>query len=98
MFSFFKAKSEPESVSPNGYYEGEILSADYPVGDSDEFHDVYPHGTGKLTVTLEDGSTEIYEGSWDIGRFHGTGRLTLRAVDGSEQITEGEWVEGNFSG
>ena len=99
MFGLFKRKSEQQlNVEPNGYYEGEVLSADYPPGDSDEYHDIYAHGSGKLTINMPDGSRETYEGSWDIGRFHGKGTLTITKSDGSVEEKKGIWIEGRLDG
>lgn len=96
MFGLFKKDENiDEPVGPNGHYEGQVLCADYAAGDSDEYHDIYAHGRGKMTVTLEDGTVEIYDGEWDVGRFHGKGRLTTITVDGAEESIEGNWIEGN---
>ena len=96
MFGLFKKNVDAvEDVGPNGYYEGEILSGDYAAGDS-EYHDMWAHGSGKLTITLDDGTVEVYEGSWDVGRFHGRGKLTSTARTGTVETTEGIWNCGTF--
>lgn len=96
MFGLFKKNVDAvEDVRPNGYYEGEILSGDYAAGDS-EYHDMWAHGSGKLTITLDDGTVEVYEGSWDVGRFHGRGKLTSTARTGTVETTEGSWNCGTF--
>ena len=96
MFGLFKKTAEDAGdVGPNGYYEGEILSGDYAAGDS-EYHDMWAHGSGKLTITLDDESVEVYEGSWDVGRFHGRGKLTSTARTGTVETTEGIWNCGIF--
>ena len=94
MFGLFKKSDDAnEKVGPNGHYEGEILCADYAAGDSDH-HDMWPHGKGKMTVTLEDGTVEVYEGSWEVGQFHGEGKLTVTKPDGNSEVTEGVWDSG----
>lgn len=93
MFGLFKKVEENENVVPNSHYEGEILCADYAAGDSDH-HDMWPHGRGKMTVTLEDGTVEVYEGFWEVGQFHGQGKLTVKKPDGDSEVTEGHWVYG----
>ena len=97
MFGLFKKKDqEGEKVGPNGHYEGEILCADYAAGEFDH-HDMWPHGEGKMTVTLEDGTVEVYEGSWEVGQFHGQGKLTVTKPDGSSEVTEGSWEYGTLT-
>ena len=94
MFGLFKKNEDAvEDVGPNGYYEGEILSGDYAAGDS-EYHDMWAHGSGKLTITLDDGTVEVYEGSWDVGKFHGQGKRSTTRTDGSTEIDEGLWEYG----
>ena len=95
MFGLFKTREEDETVSPNGHYEGEILCADYAAGDSDH-HDMWPHGKGKMTVTLEDGTVEVYEDSWEVGQFHGQGKLTVTKPNGASEVTEGVWDKGEI--
>jgi len=96
VFGLFKKKEENvEDVGPNGYYEGQILGADYAAGDS-EYHDMWPHGVGKMTLTMEDGTVEVYEGSWDVGKFHGQGKVTVTGTDGSTNTTEGTWNYGEL--
>jgi hypothetical protein len=96
VFGLFKKKEENvEDVGPNGYYEGQILGADYAAGDS-EYHDMWPHGVGKMTLTMEDGTVEVYEGSWDVGKFHGQGKVTVTGTDGSTNTTEGMWNYGEL--
>ena len=97
MFGLFKKKVDVvEDVGPNGYYEGEILSGDYAAGDS-EYHDMWAHGSGKLTITLDDGTVEVYEGSWDVGKFHGEGKRSITSRDGSTAIDEGLWEYGELA-
>jgi hypothetical protein len=94
MFGIFRKKNEDtERVRPNGHYEGEILSGDYAAG-AEDYHDIWPHGQGKLTVTLDDGTVETYEGSWHVGKFHGSGKLSILKSDGEVKTIEGEWVLG----
>ncbi len=96
MFGLFKKNVDAvEDVGPNGYYEGEILSGDYAAGDS-EYHDMWAHGSGKLTITLDDGTVEVYDGSWDVGKFHGSGKLTVTRSDGSNETNEGHWEQGSL--
>jgi len=96
MFGLFRRNdADNEKVGPNGHYEGEILCADYAAGDSD-YHDMWPHGTGTMTVTLEDGTLEVYEGSWEVGQFHGKGKLTVTKPDGTLEVTQGVWEKGEF--
>ena len=45
---------------------------------------------------MEDGAIEVYEGSWDVGKFHGDGTLTIAAPNGSYCVTEGRWEYGEF--
>ena len=57
---------------------------------------MWPHGSGKMTLTKDDGAVEVYEGSWDVGKFHGEGKLTVTESDGSTNVTEGRWEYGEF--
>lgn len=96
MFGFFTKKDEEiEEVASNGYYEGEIISGDYAAGDS-EYFDMWAHGRGKMTLTLEDGTVQVYEGDWDVGRFHGQGTLTVIADGRASQTTAGVWKNGEL--
>ncbi len=49
-----------------------------------------------MTVTLEDGTVEVYEGSWEVGQFHGQGKLTVTKPNGASEVTEGVWDKGEI--
>ena len=94
IFRKSKSKDNDEPLAPNGYYEGEIVSAEYAAQSGYDFHDMWPHGKGKMTVTLDDGTVETYEGEWDVGKFHGNGKLvvngkiTVGRFEGGVLVTE----------
>ena len=97
MFGKFKSKDNKdndEPLAPNGYYEGEIVSSEYTAQSGYDFHDMWPHGKGKMTATLEDGTVETYEGEWNVGKFHGNGKLvvngktTVGRFEGGVLVTE----------
>ena len=54
------------------------------------FHNLFPHGTGKLVYTIDGGVAEQYEGQFKIGQYHGCGIL----IDRHGEVFEGKFIEG----
>jgi len=90
MFGFGKKKSDKPPVETTCFYSGEVICGDYNVNDPDEypFHNLFPHGRGKITYMTEGGEVvEEYDGEFEGGAYHGHGKL----------IRFGETYEGQFS-
>ena len=58
------------------------------------FHNLFPHGKGKITYKDGDSVVEQYEGEFQNGQYHGTGTL----VDRHGEILEGTFKENKFIG
>ena len=58
------------------------------------FHNLFPHGKGKITYKDGDKVLEEYEGEFLEGQYHGHGTLT----DIHGEILEGEFKENKFIG
>ena len=56
------------------------------------FHNLFPHGKGKIVYKDGDTVLEEYEGEFEYGQYHGKGRL----VDLNGQILEGTFKENKF--
>jgi len=92
VFGFGKSKKdEKPKVETVCFYEGEVICGDYDVKDPSlyPFHNLFPHGQGKITYTdVATGEVvESYEGHFDGGAYHGPGKL----------MRFGEMFEGQFS-
>ena len=97
---FWKKKSEQqsnESVDMNNvrvFYDGEVICGDYDVNNPDDypFHNLFPHGKGKITYMEGDTVVEQYEGEFQHGQYHGQGTL----VDRHGEVLEGTFKENKF--
>ena len=58
------------------------------------FHNLFPHGKGKITYKDGDSVVEQYEGEFQNGQYHGSGTL----VDRHGEILEGTFKENKFIG
>ena len=58
------------------------------------FHNLFPHGKGKITYKDGDSVVEQYEGEFQNGQYHGTGIL----VDRHGEILEGTFKENKYIG
>ena len=58
------------------------------------FHNLLPHGKGKITYKDGDTVVEQYEGEFQNGQYHGTGIL----VDRHGEVLEGKFKENKFIG
>ena len=58
------------------------------------FHNLFPHGKGKITYKHGDKILEEYEGEFEGGQYHGVGVLS----DRHGEILEGEFKENKFIG
>ena len=108
MFGLFKkdtANQDPNFDYDNvtTYYEGGVISADYvaeTLNRSDinrqgyPFHNLFPHGRGKIVYTLDGEIIEQYEGEFEVGQYHGRGIL----VDRHGEIYEGTFHENLYLG
>jgi len=96
MFGFGKKKEEKPRVETTCLYSGEVICGDYDVNDPDNypFHNLFPHGRGKITYMSEGGEVvEEYEGDFDGGAYHGQGKLIRFG-----EVFEGRFVENKFTG
>ena len=92
------------------YYEGEVLSPEYVARSlvlnegedirqnfNDQgypYHNLFPHGKGKIFYKHNEEIIEEYEGDFEAGQYHGKGKL----VDINGEIFEGTFVENKFKG
>ena len=92
------------------FYEGEVLSPEYVAttlifnegGDirqtfNDQgypYHNLFPHGKGRIFYKHDDDLIEEYEGEFEAGQYHGKGKL----VDINGEIFEGTFIENKFKG
>ena len=58
------------------------------------FHNLFPHGKGKISYKDGDSVVEQYEGEFQNGQYHGTGTL----VDRHGEIFEGTFKENKYIG
>ena len=74
-------------------YEGQVLSTEYNVNDPDEYpyHNIFPHGHGKIKYIYDGEVVEEYEGSFDGGQYSGEGKLTKNG-----EVYEGLFIENKF--
>ena len=99
MFGWLK--KDPEKKRPDEefkgivtqHYEGSIISPEYNVNNPEEhpFHNLFPHGFGKLVYTYGGEVVESYEGEFDGGQYSGQGKLIR-----SGSVFEGVFKENNF--
>ena len=103
MFGLFrKKKSEQQSnecVDMNNvrvFYDGEVICGDYDVNNPDDypFHNLFPHGKGKITYIEGDTIVENYVGDFKGGQYNGQGVL----VDRYGEVHEGKFISGLFCG
>ena len=107
MFGLFKKNTghgEPDFDydKVTTHYEGGVISADYvaeTLSRSDinkqahPFHNLLPHGHGKIVYSLHEEIIEQYEGEFDVGQYHGKGVL----IDRYGEIYEGRFNANLFS-
>lgn len=79
----FKDKEDEIKV----VYTGAVLSPEYihsglwrPSIESEtySYHNLVPHGYGKITYLLDDEIIEEYEGEFDTGEYHGEGKMIFK--------------------
>ena len=101
MFGLFsKKKTEQQSdeyVDMNNvrvFYEGEVICGDYDVNNPDDylFHNLFPHGKGKITYMEGDKVVEEYMGFFKGGQYHGHGVL----IDRHGEIFEGYFEQNSY--
>ena len=56
------------------------------------FHNLFPHGKGKISYKDGDSVVEQYEGEFQHGQYHGQGTL----VDRHGEVLEGTFKENKF--
>jgi len=93
---------DPDRVTV--HYEGEVMSPEYAAetlmrdnfnNQSYPWHNLFPHGQGKLIYKDADGEVlEEYEGNFEAGQYHGQGTL----IDRHGEVLEGEFKENKFKG
>ena len=99
---------DPDKVTV--YYEGSVLSPEYANETlvftkgkklrSDfntqaySFHNLFPHGKGKLTYKDGVQILEKYEGEFEAGQYHGSGTL----IDRHGEVLEGTFKDNKFIG
>ena len=97
---------DPETVTV--HYEGSVLSPEYANEtlvftkgkklrqdfntQAYPFHNLFPHGKGKLTYKDGDQILEQYEGDFIAGQYEGSGTL----VDRHGEVFEGTFKENKF--
>ena len=97
---------DPETVTV--HYEGSVLSPEYANEtlvftkgkklredfntQAYPFHNLFPHGKGKLTYKDGDQILEQYEGNFIAGQYEGSGTL----VDRHGEVFEGTFKENKF--
>ena len=91
---------DPDKVTV--HYEGEVMSPEYAAEtlmrdnfntQSYPWHNLFPHGQGKLIYKDADGEVlEEYKGSFEAGQYHGQGTL----IDRHGEVLEGEFRENKF--
>ena len=105
MFGLFKKGSDAEdniaeSEDVTTHYEGGVMSAEYdartlnrkiPDRQDYPYHNLYPHGFGKITYKNGDYIIEEYEGEFEVGQYQGKGKLTLNG-----EVFEGTFKENRF--
>jgi len=76
------------------FYEGEVISGDYDLNNPDDypFHNLFPHGKGKITYMEGDNIVEQYEGEFIGGQYHGKGSL----IDKNGEVFEGVFKENSY--
>ena len=94
---FAQTKTE-DNVDMNDvkvWYEGEVISGDYNLNNPKEypFHNLFPHGTGKIVYSLNEIVIEQYEGEFQSGQYHGHGVL----IDRHGELHEGSFNSGQYS-
>ena len=97
MFGLF-SKKKPEQhsdeyVDMNNvrvFYEGEVICGDYDLNNPDDypFHNLFPHGKGKITYIEGEIIVEQYEGEFKGGQYHGQGVLVDRYGEVSQGFFE----------
>lgn len=99
LFREKKTKQElDEYVDMNDvrvFYDGEVICGDYDVNNPDDypFHNLFPHGKGKITYMVGDTVVEQYEGEFKSGQYHGQGVL----VDRYGEVFEGDFQKNNYN-
>ena len=98
MFSLFgkKKKTQPSVDQVNldnvrVFYEGEVICGDYDLNNPEDypFHNLFPHGRGKITYMEGESIVEQYEGEFKGGQYHGRGCL----VDKNGEVFDGFFSE-----
>ena len=71
------------------FYEGEVICGDYDLNNPQDypFHNLFPHGKGKITYMEGESIIEQYEGNFEGGQYSGQGTLINR---------HGEILKGKF--
>ena len=107
MFKLFNSKKneanhqnfDPDKVTV--HYEGGVISPEYAAetlnrtkinNQNYPWHNLFPHGHGKITYKLNNEITEQYTGESEAGQYHG--KVTL--VDSNGEVFEGEFRENKF--
>lgn len=97
MFGLFSKKKKRLSDSKNEnyidmdsvkvWYEGEVICGDYNLNNPSEypFHNLFPHGHGKIVYKLNGEIIEHYEGMFESGQYQGKGIL----IDCHGEVFEG---------
>jgi hypothetical protein len=99
MFGWLK--KDPEKKRPaeeferivTQHYEGSVVSSDYNVNDPAEypFHNLFPHGVGKIVYSYGGAVVESYEGEFEGGQYSGQGKLFKNG-----EVFEGFFEENEF--
>lgn len=102
MFGIFRKKNT-SSAEPSGqidldkirvFYEGEVICGDYDLNNPEDypFHNLFPHGKGKITYIEGETIVQQYEGQFNAGQYHGKGCL----VDQHGGVYEGYFIHNRW--
>lgn len=101
MFGLFRKKKiqqkSDDYVNMNNVrvlYDGEVICGDYDVNNPDDypFHNLFPHGKGKIIYLEGETIVEQYEGEFKGGQYHGLGVL----IDRHGEVFGGEFRSGKI--
>ena len=104
MFGIFGKKKKVSKTSNEGidmdsvkvWYEGEVICGDYNLNNPSEypFHNLFPHGEGKIIYSIDELVVEQYDGQFEAGQYQGSGVL----IDRYGEILEGKFKDNLYLG
>jgi len=78
------------------WYEGEVICGDYNLNNPSEYpyHNLFPHGAGKIIYSVNALIVEQYVGQFEGGQYQGAGVL----IDRHGEILEGKFRDNLYLG